>query len=544
MATFTIYLLRESIKTAEDAVVADATMHEISEGQSQYGKLFVKQMRAKPPKWSSLFERYVERRKLGAVQSSAAVFIVPVDKRLFALTFGHGRFIIRPDAYEERFGLLVTLNSVKSDALRSIDKRTFVDDQNSRVQTSQASAALDFGVDIERDLIRGIVGYPETPELGRKLAGADSLTVTVDAEVPDLKRMLRRYLKAFESKDYQARFPWVDQVRQLHPKGQAVENLNARLVEKLTAAWANRGRVDGCWLSVPDIVDWTVVRGFKFTRSPKEGVSTDLHLPGLVQAFPNEFPSVEFLRAHHAMSVNEEELPIDRWPIYRCIHCEIDTDEKSFFLSAGHWFEVDKNFVKSVETSVGDIPTYAHPLPIYNHDDEDAYNKAVVADGGGQWCLMDKKMLPVGGIHDKVEFCDVYGGQVLLHVKHYGSSSVLGHLFNQGLVSGELLKSHPDLVNLANEKLDAAHQLPPDGNIPRDVSIYTVVFGVISQSSQPGLHLPFFAKVVLKGVYTRLRDLGYGGVMLVKIECHPDVVFVKKVKAKAMRKRARKKVVA
>jgi len=543
MATFTIYLLRESIKVAEDAVVEGAAMHLISEGHSEYGKLFVKRTPARPPKWSDLFERYVDRRKLGTVQSSAAVFVVAVDRRLFALTFGNGRFIIRPDAYEERFGLLVTLNSVKSDALRSIDKRTFVDDQNSRVQTSQASAALDFGVDIERDLIRGIVGYPETPELGRKLAGADALTVTVDAEVPDLKRMLRRYLKAFNSKEYQTQFPWVDQVRQLHPKGQTVEDLNALLVDKLKVAWANNGRVDGCWLSVPDIVDWAIVRGFKFTRSPKEGVSSDLHLPGLVHAFPNDAPSVEFLRTHHAMSVNEEEQAVDRWPVYRCIHCEIDTNGKSFFLSAGHWFEVDKNFVNSVEAFVADIPMYAKPLPIYNHNDEDAYNKAVVADGGDQWCLMDKKNLKVGGIYDKVEFCDVYGAQVLLHIKHYGSSSVLGHVFNQGLVSGELLKSHPDFANLANEKLDAHHQLPPDNRIPRDVSIYTVVFGVISQSSKPGLHLPFFAKVVLKGVYTRLRELGYG-VMLVKIECDPAVVLVKKVKPKPPRNRARKKVAA
>jgi uncharacterized protein (TIGR04141 family) len=54
----------------------------------------------------------------------------PVDDRLFALTFGQGRFLLHPDAYEEWFGLVVTLNSIGSDALRSIDKRTFVDDQN------------------------------------------------------------------------------------------------------------------------------------------------------------------------------------------------------------------------------------------------------------------------------------------------------------------------------------------------------------------------------------------------------------------------------
>lgn len=535
MATFTIYLLRESIKSAEHAVAKDAAVHVIADGASEYGKLFVKQTPARRPKWSGLFENYIDPAKLGKVQSSAAAFILSVEGRLFALTFGHGRFILHPDSYEERFGLLVTLNSVRSNALRSIDKRTFVDDQNSRVQTSQASPALDFGVDIERDLVRGIVGYPEGIELGRKLAGADSLTVTVDAEVPDLRKLLRRYLKAFKSKDYQERFPWIDQVRQLHPKGAQAEFLNILLIEKLKSAWAHNGIVDNCWLSVPDVVDWSTVSGFKFTRSPKEGVSRDLHLPGLVQAFPTEVPSIDFLRKHFAMSVNEEEQPIDRWPVYRCIHCEIESDGKSFILSAGHWFEVDTGFEQAINQFVGSIPAFGQSLPIYNHKDEDSYNKAVVTGSNGQWCLMDKKTLRVGGIYDKVEFCDVYGAQVLIHIKHYGSSSVLGHLFNQGLVSGELLKSHPEFVKLANAKLGSSHTLPSIDKPPRNVSSYTIVFGVISQSSKPGLHLPFFAKVVLKNVCTRLRELGYKDVMLAKIECDPSVL-VKKLKAKKPKK--------
>lgn len=141
---------------------------------------------------------------------------------------------------------------------------------------------------------------------------------------------------------------------------------------------------------------------------------------------------------------------------------------------------------------------------------------------------MDKKLVPVGGIYDKVEFCDAYTDRILLHVKHYGSSSVLGHLFNQGLVSGELLRTHDTFVTLVNEKLSASHQLALPNAVPRDVSDYSVVFAIISQSQKPGLHMPFFAKVVLKSVCSRLRELGFGAVMLAKISC--DENFVKKVK--------------
>ncbi|MCC3253804.1 hypothetical protein EIQ30_16200 [Xanthomonas campestris] len=540
LATFTIYLLRDSVKTAQDAIIGGAEEHTIEDGLSKYGQLFVKETKPKPPKWADLFENYIDKGLLGTVQSSSAAFIISVDKRFFALTFGQGRFLLRPDAYEERFGLIVTLNSINSDALRSIDKKAFVEDQNSRVQTAQAASALSFGVDIERDLVRGIVGRPIDIRLGRRLAGADALTVTSDVSVPGLKNLLRRYLKKFESKGYQASFPWIDQVRQLNSKGKIATKLDAMLVDKVKEAWHRNGVVDGCWLSVPDIVDWEKVDGFKFTSSKGEGVSIDLRFRALIAAYPSEEPSLSFLRKHYAMSVDEDEKTVDRWALYRCIHCEIDDEGKSYILSAGRWFEVDKEFVSAIERAFKDIDKYPQALPLYNHRDEGDYNESVADESAGRWCLMDKKMLRVGGIHDKVEFCDLYGGGEIIHVKHYGSSAVLAHLFNQGLVSGELLRSHEPYVSLANEELLKTHQLPldPVGEkfSVRDVAKYTIIFAIISQSNKPDLHLPFFAKVILKSVHARLVELGYANVMLAKVDCSTDV-SVAKVKPTPIRKR-------
>ncbi|OBU57328.1 DUF6119 family protein [Stenotrophomonas maltophilia] len=480
MNNYTVYLLREDIKTDCDAIAVQVAGIPIVDGASHYGTLFVKPTAPREPKWSPLFTPFVDKKKLGYVQSSAAVLIVPVDKRLFAVTFGQGRHLLKPEAFEERFGLLVTLNSVRQDALRSVDKRAFVDDQNSRVQTSQASAALEFGIDIERDLIRGIVGYPDAPEMGRRLSGSDALNFTSKADIPELKRQLRRYLRAYSSTDYKEKFPWVDQVRQLRPKGQRAVELDALLVEKLKIAWQQGGRVEGCWLAIPDVVDWTRIAGFKFTRKKNEGMSSDLHLPGLVQAYPDAEPSIEFLRSRQAFAVDEEQWTVEDWQIYRCIHCELEDGGKSYVLSAGNWFEVHDDFAASIEEFYANIAKFPLELPIYNHDDEAAYNQAIVDEGNGAWCLMDRKLLNVGGVHDKVEFCDVYGAKTLLHIKHYGSSSVLGHLFNQGLVSAELLKSDKSFVQLANEKIDPAHALDLPFDVPRDVTDYKVVFRMSS----------------------------------------------------------------
>lgn len=526
MATVTIFLLRKEYKTPADALSEQLKAHQIPMGDNRVATLYVKKSPDKAPAWAIFFNDQVAPSLFGTVKSTSAVLFVSVDTRIFVLTFGHGRFLLKPECYEERFGLLVTVNSVRPDALRSMDTRAFVDDQNSRVQTGQDASPYEFGIDIERDLVRAIVGKPADTSLGSRLAGTDSLTANVDVDISNIAALLRKYLNAYNSTSYKSTFPWIDQIRQVRKDSKLWQRLDAELITIVKQAWQTNGLSDKCWLSLPDIVEWSDIHGFKFTNSKKEGVSTDVHLPGFVHTHDKDRLSIDYLKSHFAMAVNTEERVIERWPVYRCIQCEFDLNGKNYVLSAGVWFEVDKSFVGSIEAFYKTIPSFSEKALIYNHKNEGAYNEALAASDPGRWCLMDRKLLQVGGVHDKIEFCDVYGKNTLFHIKHYGSSSVLGHLFNQGLVSGELLKSHPALVDLANQKLDKAHNLKLAQSVPRDVSTYSIVYGIISQSSKPGLHLPFFSKVVLKSCTTKLRDLGYK-VLIQKIECDPSVLIKK-----------------
>jgi len=526
MATVTIFLLRKEYKTSTDALNEQLLAHQIPLDGNTFATLYVKKSADKAPAWANFFQDQVALSLLGTVKSTSAALFLNVEKRIFVLTFGYGRFLLKPECYEERFGLLATVNSVRPDALRSMDTRAFVDDQNSRVQTGQEASAYEFGIDIERDLVRAIVGKPTDTTFGSRLSGTDSLTASVDVDISNISVLLRKYLKAYNSTGYKSTFPWIDQIRQVRRDSTLWQILDTQLITIVKQAWKTNGVSDKCWLSLPDIVDWSHINGFKFTNSKKEGVSTDVHLPGFVHTHDKDKISIDYLKSHFAIAVDTEERVIERWPVYRCIQCEFELNGKSYVLSAGIWFEIDKSFVGSIESFYKTIPAFPEKTLIYNHKNEGDYNEALAASDPARWCLMDKKLLQVGGVHDKIEFCDVYGKNTIFHIKHYGSSSVLGHLFNQGLVSGELLKSHPDLVDLANQKLDATHKLGLPIDVPRDVSSCSIVFGIISQSSKPSLHLPFFSKVVLKSCTTKLRDLGYQ-VMIGKIECDPSVLIKK-----------------
>lgn len=533
MPNLTIHLLREGVKNHVDAIGFSAAKHiSIDEGVRHLGDLYVAPKPEKPPAWASIFKDHVaDLKELGMVKSTGGVLIVKAGGRLFALTFGQGRFILDQDKIEERFGLLATLNSLEADALRSIDKRTFdAVDQNSRVQVGLTSAAADFGIDIERDLIKGIVGYPKGKKaelLGRRMSGSDALTVSRDINLGTLRKSLAAYLKAYESTDYREHFAWVDQIHQVRKKGHLATTLDGLLIGKLEAVQAQGGKGGDCWLASPDVLDWDVVEGFRFTQAKTDGYLTDMHLPGFFDTVKDTDLSVELLKMRHVYAVNADHMEVKHWTVYKCIHCEVEHEGKTYLLSGGQWFEIKRDFVDTVNEFFDGMKVFDHPFPDYKHAKEGAYNADLCGAHQDYWTLMDLKQIKVGGVHDKVEFCDAYGtGMELLHVKHYGGSNSLGHLFNQGLVSGELLRDHPGYVKLVNEKLPATFALGDTAEMPRDVSAYTIVFGIISQSDEPKLRIPFFARVALKNVYRRLESIGYTNICIAKISVDP--MFKKK----------------
>ena len=117
--------------------------------------------------------------------------------------------------------------------------------------------------------------------------------------------------------------------------------------------------------------------------------------------------------------------------------------------------------------------------------------------------LMDAKNIPFGGSWSKVELCDVLmdTGR-FIHVKHYSGSAVLSHLFNQGLVSAELM-TEPEFRAKASKKL--AELAPGFGMDLNNGSVAEVVFGIITKDNADRPNIPFFSKVTYDHVASRLR---------------------------------------
>ena len=114
----------------------------------------------------------------------------------------------------------------------------------------------------------------------------------------------------------------------------------------------------------------------------------------------------------------------------------------------------------------------------------------------------------VGGGRSRVEFCDLFSiNKDIIHVKKYGGSSLLSHLFFQALVSGETFLFEQSFREAVNDLLPESHKLP-DTSIKPNPSEYNVCIAVMSEI--PGsLELPFFSKVSFKHTVKTLNNLGF-----------------------------------
>lgn len=499
--SLTLYLLKDGI-SAISAIKHDLTikLYALRVAERTY-ELYVRRVPPKLPRWTGFFTDYIDPSIFGDVRSSAAVLLVPTANRLIALTFGYGRYMLADECWEERFGLKVVLNSIGEGRLRSIDKQTFdAIPKHSREQASRDASPFDFALDVERDLLRAVTGALDDTSLGKLLTGMDALKTNIEIDLANIEEPLSRYVSRHQETTYKTTFPWVDYLSDVRSR-ETIDLLDLYLIDRLAIR-----DLDRCWLAAPALVDWSSVRGFRYSLAQRQPEYYDIHLETFLNSFSAP-PDRETLSHRKIYCIGDDDQIKDEWSAYRCLYCEIDHGDESFLLSGGKWYQVARSFVEEVNQSFQRIPRIELPLPEYDDDSEGLYLKRT-SDRDSRFALMDQKFIFRGPAGSKVEFCDLFtSDNDIIHVKKYGDSSVLSHLFSQGLVSGELFVVDPDFRKEAQDFLPISHRDSISLDRPSPDK-FRVIFAIISQSIKP-LSLPFFSRLSLRHASRRLRGFGY-----------------------------------
>ncbi len=520
-------MAKQGTSEAADVVegLAGLKNYPIATGTASTIDVYVPSTSPKTPKWASFFASHVPPDAFGKASAVGALVIVKHNKKLYALTFGTGRFKLKQDCWEESFGLRIALNCIGTNIVKSIDKHTLDSlSRHTREQASREATASEFGLDIEQDLLRAVTGTPTDPSFGKWITGTDTLHISIPITLTELPELMEKLHQKFLDKSYQKTFPWVDQISQVRDSALAAA-LDSLLVQELRS-----GNRKHTWMAVPEVIAWDNVGGFRFPGAKGPRIEFhDVHLTHFLEAVGDPAKiDVQLLRSRQVECVDTEGNELKQWRVHKCLYCELDHQGDSYLLSAGNWYRVRQDFVKQINAAVNAIPDYDQPLPEYDDESEGHYVLRVSKADAKHLAPMDGKNIVYGGGASRIEFCDLLTSKHdLIHIKRYGQSAALSHLFAQGLTSGELFQTDPEFRKALNTKLPVGYRLADTNARPKQDE-YRVVFGIVSDRPGP-LVLPFFSRLNLKHAVRRLEGYGFR-VAKAKIEVNDARAKLKKIR--------------
>jgi len=520
-----VYLIKEEYTDHETILKNHASLN--SKDIDDVGTFYYGESHTYAPSWiSKFFHGTLSDISIFNASSKAILLIKAIvgknKKRIFAIPFGVGWTMLNSGVWEERFGLKTTLNIIESDGLRKISKKNMSSiPKDTSEQLSRAGIVADFGIDIEQDLIQSITGATKQEAFGRTVTGKDSLSVSTRVNITSIKDFLKTCYESYDSDDYKKNFGWIDQIAEIkNPK--LKDKLDLQLLDNIAT-----GNLDKTWMAVPQIVEWEDVAGFKYKSRKDAALYDDIRLSEFLDSLSDDLKdnlNIGVLKGRdiRCISASNDEVKY-QWKAYNCLYCEVVDDEKkkTHLLSNGKWYEIEKDFAEQTNQAYKELRDAGSSLtlPEYIHDNEAAYNEGV-AGSDASLCLMDRKLISHGGGYSKIEFCDLLtDDKKIVHVKRYGGSSVLSHLFAQGVVSGEAFLADKGFRDKVNTKLADSHKFNNTTVKPK-AEEYEVIFAIISASPKD-LDIPFFSKVTLRNARRRLQTYGYN-VSLLKISTNEE----------------------
>ncbi|MBB2835850.1 UNVERIFIED_ORG: uncharacterized protein (TIGR04141 family) [Rhizobium esperanzae] len=513
---FSIYLLKptfdatNSLRNGHGLVAATAT--DLPEGAA----LYILDSDPKPPWWRAYFGVTEPLTQ----QFKGALVFLPVGERCFALSFGQVFHHLNDEAYEYDFGLRVTLNSVDPNELKSADMVAPGVARRKRTQVPVSTELTYLDFDGNSEIIKSLTGKvkEEYDELFRNATGSTSLKVGLDLEPDELPGICGTLLGLYESEDYKASFPNIQNISPVNDPSKVTE-LDELLLSSLKAQ-------DGkATLTIPDIVDYRdntccLFQGDGRASNVYPGISIEEFYDFLGPGYDLSGMTAENFKAFRMMLTDVDGAPGRSYSVYRSLiyDGEIAGEGLVYHLCEGKWYRVEQSYIERLKNYL-DAKCVDADLPPYNHDaikdgkavySEEGYNSAIPGWNNAFVCLDQTDISPAGST--QIEPCDIYttiddpnvvGGRraIFYHLKISTRSSHLSHLFNQGVNSADLIQLEPasrqkmkDLVTAKLNGNDPAVLLTP-----LDTFDFKVVFGIITHKSKDDKsdNLPLFSKISL-----------------------------------------------
>jgi uncharacterized protein (TIGR04141 family) len=476
--------------------------------------------RGRPPEWVNAVRRLTDMSPGVENKTAAGVLLVPVDGKVFALTFGMGHLLLDQSHVTPGFGFGFALRVLKPDAVRQVT-HSMMDargrtDRNSAVQDQHIQG---FGIEEYGEVVSRLAGKLGETSLtlskGRKqsvqISGTDALKIHLGAEPNDLLADLAELNRIATTESPAPEFDAIARVRPLKAADERRPKLDRRLEILLGDPSAGSIAVtvpttlldeeDGAmsfWVKVgprrESVRELDLEHVLVKTRRLQEGERLSALTKGYIQM---------------CSDADGEDVASPRIPAHKWLAAEVSLGTSHFFLHEGRWYEVGDRHLESIQQQVGKLLRTSAGLPLIDWTadlkDEKEYNREAAKHG---YVCLDRALIKTDLHPHGFEACDLFGpSNELVHVKRAKSTAPLNHLFAQGRISADAL--HWD--STARSKLLAeVRERNPQHPVGDDFMPRKAIYGISLKSGKPLTvkNLFTFAQVSLLQAAVALRNSG------------------------------------
>ncbi|MEV5409529.1 DUF6119 family protein [Thermopolyspora sp. NPDC052614] len=469
--------------------------------------------------WSADLARLVGEDTSLDDKKAAALLLVAVEGKVFAIGFGQGFRLVPDELKEADFGLRFAVRAVDPDRVRDIFRRSMTRMGRQDATFVPSGLPIDsIGIRRHDEIVRRLGGELATDAFGLEtggtvtVEGAAGLRLPIPLDNVKLVAMLKQINKICATEAHPS-FAFIEAIRPVRDAG-LIERLDAGLDEGL------RGAVDiPLGLAVPvdliprlaETVSYNIRIGSALLRGRPHLDLDDIL--SRCRVLNRSTPAAALRHGRIELSDSRDGArSIGSASAIRFIEAGLTMGARQYFLIDGEWHESGTEFLNSIRKQVDEL-IVANPktvLPPWEKGEhEPHYNTRVQHElGQARYLCLDRKNVRTAlHRHTGFEVCDLLGPDgELVCVKPANGSGPLSHLFNQALVAVETLFNEPEARRGFSEivaEVSAGARTVSSGYRPRKV-----VFAIhltTGRTLTSGTLFPF-SQVVLVNMAATLKS--------------------------------------
>ena len=208
-----------------------------------------------------------------------------------------------------------------------------------------------------------------------------------------------------------------------------------------------------------------------------------------------------------------------KWSFFDCMYASVTLNDKHYVLNEGNIYEIKKEFHDNYQNQYKKINIFS-PLPngVKNQKEREYLEEVCLTNPN--FILVDSKLI----YKDRGAFepCDIFNidEKNFIHIKRYGSSKILSHLFAQAAVSADLFMNSI----IRNDIIKKIESLSSSELIKSlDFKDCKVTIAIITEKPIPDdglVKIPFFSMVNVVRTINQILSWGYKdvGLMFIKAD--------------------------